>query len=200
VLNLGDADGRAIKAIQAFVQAGTWVESQRIAKKDSVLLTDRSLELLERLIAAAREQGDERAERILTEHSRLIERCQQVGIALAFGEKMAGAPGEGDLPAGIGDVLRDIRSSGEPINSLQDLEAILSTRPALQERVRQAAEHSALPVDTPPELAGELNRAIAAREAAELAIGAERLPALDSAAYAWGRWLESPRTSRCVCT
>lgn len=84
-----------LQAIQAFVRADTWAASRRVVERHPELLSDETLALFERLIAAARAQGDTDAGRILVEHRDLLRRCRTVGAAQAFAEKTGAtaAPG-----------------------------------------------------------------------------------------------------------
>ncbi len=66
-------------AIQAFVRANTWADSQRVVEEHPDLLSDEALTLFERLIATAGAQGDADAERILSEHRDLLRRCREHG-------------------------------------------------------------------------------------------------------------------------
>ena len=73
-----------LNTLQQFIQARTWADSRRILEQHPELLSDESDNLLARLIAAAREQGEEDGERLLAEHRDLLRRCRVVGIERAF--------------------------------------------------------------------------------------------------------------------
>jgi len=76
-----------LRAIQAFVRADTWAAAQRVVEEHPELLSDETLALFERLIAAAHTQVDADARRILVERRDLLRRCREVGAAQAFAEK-----------------------------------------------------------------------------------------------------------------
>jgi hypothetical protein len=88
--------------IQAFVQAETWAVSQRIIEAHPELLSDEADQLLGRLVAVARQQGDAQAEGAFTEHRQLLARCRQVGVEAAFVERaMEGS----EIPSELGALL-----------------------------------------------------------------------------------------------
>jgi hypothetical protein len=76
-----------LRALQAFIGADTWGKSQQVVEAHPELLGDEALATLNRLIAAARTQGDEAGTRILLEHRDLLRRCREVGIPAAFAER-----------------------------------------------------------------------------------------------------------------
>jgi hypothetical protein len=89
-------------AIQAFMQADTWAASQRIIEARPELLSDEANQLLDQLVAIARQQGDAQAESAFSEYRQLLARCRQVGVEAAFAEKAI----EGDeIPSELGALL-----------------------------------------------------------------------------------------------
>jgi hypothetical protein len=91
-----------LQALQQFIQADTRSESQHIVGRHPELLSDQADAVLEQMIAAAQEQGDENAVRLLEEHRALLRRCQEVGVGQAFAEKMLPP----DVPPEFRDDLR----------------------------------------------------------------------------------------------
>jgi hypothetical protein len=75
------------EVIQTFIQADTWAASQRIVEAHPELLSEETDQLLGRLAALARQQGDAQAEGAFTEHRQRLARCRQVGVEAAFAEK-----------------------------------------------------------------------------------------------------------------
>jgi len=75
-----------LQALQEFITARTWGESQRHLEAHPELLDDEALALLEALQQNARAQGDEEPRRILEEHRLLLQRCREIGIQPAFAE------------------------------------------------------------------------------------------------------------------
>ncbi len=88
--------------IQAFIQAETWAASRRIIEAHPELLSDEADQLLGRLVALARQQGEAQAEGAFTEHRQLLGHCRQVGVEAAFAERAM----EGDeVPSELGALL-----------------------------------------------------------------------------------------------
>jgi CHAT domain-containing protein/uncharacterized protein YbgA (DUF1722 family) len=83
------ADASAlIQALDAFLNARTWIDSYREVQSHPELLSDEALALLEQRIAAARTVGNSRAVAFFEEHRALLRRCREVGAAAAFAEKI----------------------------------------------------------------------------------------------------------------
>ena len=88
--------------IQAFIQADNWAVSQRIIEAHPELLSDEADQLLDQLVAIARQQGDAQAEGAFNEYRQLLARCRQVGVEAAFAQRAA----EGDeIPSELGALL-----------------------------------------------------------------------------------------------
>jgi CHAT domain-containing protein len=84
------ADASAlIQALDAFLNARTWIDSYRQVQAHPELLSDEALALLEQRIAAARTVGNSRAVAFFEEHRALLRRCREVGAAAAFAEKIS---------------------------------------------------------------------------------------------------------------
>ena len=98
--------------IQAFVQADTWAASQRIIEAHPELLSDEADQLLGRLVAIARQQGDAQAEGTFTEYRQLLARCRQVGVEAALAER---AMEEDEIPAELGALLEALPSEQRQI-------------------------------------------------------------------------------------
>lgn len=79
--------GQLFDAIRAFIQADTWAASQRVIETYPELLSDEADQLLDQLIAIARQQGDGQAEGAFAEHRQLLARYRQVGMETAFAER-----------------------------------------------------------------------------------------------------------------
>jgi CHAT domain-containing protein/uncharacterized protein YbgA (DUF1722 family) len=77
-----------IQALDAFLNARTWIDSYREVQSHPELLSDEALALLEQRIAAARTVGNSRAVAFFEEHRALLRRCREVGAAAAFAEKI----------------------------------------------------------------------------------------------------------------
>ena len=77
-----------IQALDAFLNARTWIDSYREVQSHPELLSDEALALLEQRIAAARTVGNSRAVAFFEEHLSLLRRCREVGAAAAFAEKI----------------------------------------------------------------------------------------------------------------
>jgi len=88
--------------IQTLIQAETWAASQRIIEAHPELLSDEADQLLGRLVAIARQQGDAQTEDAFTEHRQLLARCRQVGVEAAFAER---AMKGGEIPSELGALL-----------------------------------------------------------------------------------------------
>jgi CHAT domain-containing protein/uncharacterized protein YbgA (DUF1722 family) len=83
------ADASAlIQALDAFLNARTWIDSYREVQSHPELLSDEALALLEQRIAAARTVGNSRAVAFFEAHRALLRRCREVGAAAAFAEKI----------------------------------------------------------------------------------------------------------------
>ncbi|WP_044232201.1 CHAT domain-containing protein [Chloroflexus sp. Y-396-1] len=77
-----------VQALDAFLNARTWLDSYREVQAHPELLSDEALALLEQRIAAARAVGNSRAVAFFEEHLALLRRCREVGIPRAFAAKM----------------------------------------------------------------------------------------------------------------
>jgi CHAT domain-containing protein len=77
-----------IQALDAFLNARTWIDSYREVQAHPELLSDEALALLEQRIATARTVGNSRAVAFFEEHLSLLRRCREVGAAAAFAEKI----------------------------------------------------------------------------------------------------------------
>ncbi|MCS6849239.1 MAG: hypothetical protein RMN52_16165 [Anaerolineae bacterium] len=75
-----------LQALEAFIGAETWGESQRVLEQHPELLSDEALATLDQLIAAARAQGDVKVEQRFTEHRDLLQRCRAAGVQVVFGD------------------------------------------------------------------------------------------------------------------
>ena len=100
-----------LQALQEFIAAPTWAASQAVVEAHPELLGDASDALLERLLAGAQAQGDERAVQVLGEHRDLLRRCREVGVAEAFRERVGrGVP----VPPALEPLLREIAGLNRP--------------------------------------------------------------------------------------
>jgi CHAT domain-containing protein len=81
-------DPALVQAVNAFLNARTWIDSYREVQAHPELLSDEALALLEQRIAAARTVGNSRAVAFFEEHLSLLRRCREVGAAAAFAEKI----------------------------------------------------------------------------------------------------------------
>lgn len=77
-----------VAAVQDFVHAQTWKETEDVLEAHPELLEERGDRLMAAFVEAARELGDEGSETVLQEHRALLQRCREVGIEEAFAEKM----------------------------------------------------------------------------------------------------------------
>jgi hypothetical protein len=77
-----------IQALDAFLNARTWIDSYREVQSHPELLSDEALALLEQRIATARTVGNSRAVAFFEAHRALLRRCREVGAAAAFAEKI----------------------------------------------------------------------------------------------------------------
>jgi hypothetical protein len=138
-----------LNTLQEFVQSHTWADSRRVLEENPELLGDEADDVLERLIAAAREQGEEDTERILAEHLDLLRCCREVGIEQAFAEKLPspargrGAGGEGLLAALPDDLRKALIEVMATVSSPEELQRALDTRPELRAALEQALGASA---------------------------------------------------------
>jgi 2-oxo-4-hydroxy-4-carboxy--5-ureidoimidazoline (OHCU) decarboxylase len=85
-----------VAAVQDLVHAETWAETQDVLEAHPELLEERGDRLMGAFIEAARELGDEESEEILQEHRALLERCREVGMEEAFGERAGSEEGESE--------------------------------------------------------------------------------------------------------
>ncbi|HRQ38253.1 MAG TPA: CpXC domain-containing protein, partial [Chloroflexota bacterium] len=89
---MGDEDDEAVppllNTIQQFIQVETWTESYRFVQAHPELLDDEAIALLEGLVDAAQQAGDDDTHRIFAEHLALLRRCREMGVTAAFAEKL----------------------------------------------------------------------------------------------------------------
>jgi len=97
---------RVLALLQAFIQAPSWTESQRVVESAPELLTDEADALLARLLEENRD--DPQAVRILTEHRDLLRRCRAEGVGPAFGAKMGVPPDMGEVPQEMQPILQEL--------------------------------------------------------------------------------------------
>jgi tetratricopeptide (TPR) repeat protein len=98
-----------IHSLQAFIEAKDWIASQQVLTQHPELLSDEADEALDRLITAARAQGDKKATHAFEEHRDLLRRCREIGIEKAFAEKIQ----ESAIPVGL-RIMRDRLNSLPP--------------------------------------------------------------------------------------
>ncbi len=77
-----------IVPLQDFVTAETWAKSKRVVEAHPELLTDEALEMLDALIAQAKEAGEGGVYHEFIEHRDLLQRCRVEGIEAAFADKI----------------------------------------------------------------------------------------------------------------
>jgi CHAT domain-containing protein len=83
------ADASAlIQALDAFLNARTWIDSYRQVQAHPELLSDEALAMLDQAIAAARAANNADAVAFFEAHRALLRRCREVGAAAAFAEKI----------------------------------------------------------------------------------------------------------------
>src|SRR5512137_964740 len=75
-----------LAALQSLINAPGWDETQLVVEHHPELLTELAISLLAQLAMSARSQGAELAAQAIEEHGRLLERCQEVGVAEAMAE------------------------------------------------------------------------------------------------------------------
>jgi len=204
-------DGQAslFDALDQFVRAETWDESQRIVEQHPELLSDDADALFSRMTEAARAQADDRSAAMFEEHRDLLRRCREAGVPRAFAEKML--PPEGiaeagrlglapeeflaqmraakQMPSGLREVLVELAASGIEIHSAEDLERALAERPDLRARLEAAMPDHSGGFDIPPEFSGDLRQA---QEAEQRYRRTNNQTALDAAAAAWEHILGHP--------
>lgn len=71
-----------------FVEAETWPEAQAFVEEHPELLTDEADVMMDKLIAATREEGQPELVEMLQEHKALLQRCREVGVEQAFAAKI----------------------------------------------------------------------------------------------------------------
>ncbi len=145
-------------AINRFLAAETWDESQRIVEAHPELLGDEADERF--ALALAEYAGDPDAVQMLTTHRDLLRRCREAGIARAFAEQMLGADGLAEaerlgvspeeflaqMRAAAADAARAARGAGRrwppkgvDLDSPDALERALAERPDLEAAMLHAA-------------------------------------------------------------
>ena len=77
-----------IQALDAFLNARTWIDSYRQVQAHPELLSDEALAMLDQAIAAARAANNADAVAFFEAHRALLRRCREVGAAAAFAEKI----------------------------------------------------------------------------------------------------------------
>ena len=132
-----------LETLQAFFQADTWNESQRIVEQHPELLDEEADKLLTQLIQAAKNQGDQNAVDLFQEHQELLRACRVKGISQAFAEKMGTLPEDleaaaAQLPPEVREVLEELARSGVEIRTPEDLQRALENRPDLREKLEAA--------------------------------------------------------------
>ena len=86
-----------LAALQNLIDAPGWDETQLVVEHHPELLTELAISLLAQLAMSARGQGSELAAQAIEEHGKLLERCQQVGVAQAVAE-WSGLTGQSTSP------------------------------------------------------------------------------------------------------
>jgi CHAT domain-containing protein len=86
-------DPALVQAVNAFLNARTWIDSYREVQAHPELLSDEALAMLDQAIAAARAANNADAVAFFEAHRALLRRCREVGAAAAFAEKI-GVPVE----------------------------------------------------------------------------------------------------------
>jgi CHAT domain-containing protein len=81
-------DPALVQAVNAFLNARTWIDSYRQVQAHPELLSDEALAMLDQAIAAARAANNADAVAFFEEHRALLRRCREVGAAAAFAEKI----------------------------------------------------------------------------------------------------------------
>jgi hypothetical protein len=74
------------QALQNFIQAVTWRESQQIVEDHPELLSPQTEDLLALWLAKARQDKDANRLRVLEQHRKLLQRCRETGVSAAFRE------------------------------------------------------------------------------------------------------------------
>ncbi|MDN5273902.1 CHAT domain-containing protein [Chloroflexus sp. MS-CIW-1] len=81
-------DPALVQAVNAFLNARTWIDSYREVQAHPELLSDEALAMLDQAIAAARAANNADAVAFFEAHRALLRRCREVGAAAAFAEKI----------------------------------------------------------------------------------------------------------------
>ena len=81
-----------LAALQQFVEAETWLDSYRFVRQHPELLTDAAEARLAGLAARAAAVEDEAIAGLFAEHLALLRRAREVGVAVAFAEKLEIGP------------------------------------------------------------------------------------------------------------
>lgn len=147
----GEADEQAmpplLATIQQFIEAYTWMESYRFVQAHPELLADEALTMLETLVNGAQQAGDDNARRVFAEHLALLRRCREVGVTEAFAEKMDVPPEQlhmadqtAQMPPAVREVMAELAAMGATINTPEDLERLLASRPDLQAKLAAALQ------------------------------------------------------------
>ena len=77
-----------VQAVDAFLNARTWIDSYRQVQAHPELLSDEALAILDQRVTTARTTGNSRAVAFFEAHRALLRRCREVGAAAAFAEKI----------------------------------------------------------------------------------------------------------------
>jgi hypothetical protein len=83
-----------LAVLRGFVEAETWLDSYRFVRDHAELLTDAAEATLTRLAGRAAAVEDEAVAGLFAEHLALLRRAREVGVAVAFAEKLGIAPWE----------------------------------------------------------------------------------------------------------
>ncbi|MGK7877701.1 MAG: hypothetical protein AB4426_31680 [Xenococcaceae cyanobacterium] len=114
-INLPESFEQILAAFDQFIRAETWTESQQILEANPELLSEEADGVIQLLIVGVRQQGNEEAERVFSEHYELIARCREVGIEEGFAAKIGSSSGE--MPSELAAMIRELSqlTSIEPI-------------------------------------------------------------------------------------
>lgn len=83
-----------LAVLRGFVEAETWLDSYRFVRDHPELLTDAAEATLARLAERAAAVEDESVAGLFAEHLALLRRAREVGVAVAFAEKLGMTRGE----------------------------------------------------------------------------------------------------------
>ncbi|MGK7876931.1 MAG: CHAT domain-containing protein [Xenococcaceae cyanobacterium] len=105
-MNLPESVEQILAAFDQFIRAETWTESQQILEANPELLSEEADGVIQLLIAGVRQQGDEEAERVFSEHYELIARCREVGVEEGFAAKRGSS--SGGMPSELAAMIREL--------------------------------------------------------------------------------------------